>query len=124
MYALTRVSDQIDPTHVTPAQNGHVRVVRYLLLTGIADPTLKGCPEDDIYHDAFTAVDYKSFGGSKVSEANREQCRKLLEAAKPFWEPASYKGPRYSKKRINSKPIPFVNKPTDLTKLREAVQVI
>ena len=98
--------------------------MQYLLLTGIADPTLKGCPEDDIYHDAFTAVDYKSFGGTKVSEANREQCRKLLEAAKPFWEPASYKGPRYSKKRINSKPIPFVNKPTDLMKLREAVQVI
>ena len=92
-------------------------------MTGVADPTLEGCPEDNVYKNAFTAVDYKGSGGSKVPEANREQCRKLLQAAKPFWNEASYSHPRHSKSRIKSKPIPFANKPTNLPKLREALQV-
>ena len=92
-------------------------------MTGVADPTLEGCPEDNVYKNAFTAVDYKGSGGSKVPEANREQCRKLLQAAKPFWNEASYAHPRHSKSRIKSNPIPFANKPTNLPKLREALQV-
>ena len=53
----------------TAAKNGHAHVVRYLLMTCIADPTLEGCPDgNDVCVDALSAVDYKGKGDPDVPQ--------------------------------------------------------
>ena len=63
-------------------------------------------------------------------KANREQCRKLLEAAKPFWRKATYREASYSENRVNSKPCAYANSPMSgngepsVEKLRRAVKAV
>ena len=63
-------------------------------------------------------------------KANREQCRKLLDAAKPFWRKATYREASYSEDRVNSKPCAYANSPMSgngepsVEKLRRAVKAV
>ena len=75
-----------DFTPITAAAaNGHADVVRFLLETCIADPTLKGCPSEDYHANAFQAAEHTKYGRTLTSHGY-VQCQKLLAAAKPFWQ--------------------------------------
>jgi len=101
--------------NVTPlaaaALKGHSKVVRVLLETGVADPTLSGCPTDNEYYDAFEAAEK---GGC-------EEIKKMLEAVKPFWKEADYRGSRYSAERKKKK---FNNSCTDLEGMLAALAAV
>jgi len=107
----------------TASRYGHVDIVRYLLEMGIADPTLRGCPSDDVYFDTFTAVEdgLKMVVHSPIREHKEKkfkQCKLLLDAIKPFWKQAEYSGPHYS---TNRKTKGFPNCPTDMDGMRRAL---
>mmetsp|Transcript_21442 Transcript_21442/g.38822 ORF Transcript_21442/g.38822 Transcript_21442/m.38822 type:complete len:368 (-) Transcript_21442:44-1147(-) len=90
----------------TAAMRGHDDIVEYLLRQG-ADPTLKGCPKDDIIDmlinvDGYEEplVDLPEVHMNAFDAANRG-CRKirccrrtqdLLLAIKPYWKRSAYSG--------------------------------
>jgi len=92
----------------TAALNGQVEVVHLLLETGVADPTLYGCPRQQEFYDAFQAAE---IGGCEIVVA-------MLQAVKPFWNVASYSGMAYSKERVNCG---FSNSCTNLQAMRNAL---
>jgi len=92
----------------TAAINGQIEVVHLLLETGVADPTLYGCPRQQEFYNAFQAAE---IGGCEVIMA-------MLQAVKPFWNVASYNGMAYSKDRVNCG---FSNSCTDLQAMRRAL---
>lgn len=123
----------------TAAGRGHHDIVQYLLEQG-ADPTLKGCPSEDIHENALDAAsrllqkskdaesraskaDGKGASASKIEEGVMlrcsQRCVDLLKAATPFWKNAAYSNSHYSKSREK-----FTNAPTDLDGLLEAVSAV
>ena len=135
---------------IAAARNGHADVVEYLLRNG-ADPTLQGCVRDDVHWDAFSAADksIRLEDGTKaekwmvsypdivndeslsseqaakrlhqVGNNGKRHCIRLLNSAKPFWNPASYSSSHYSKSRESCK---FSNKPKNMTHLIEALDAV
>ena len=94
----------------TAARAGHPAIVRFLLDVG-ADPTLEGCPEDNVYLDAYKAQAeglksraQQAAGGRATTATSEqsEQCGRLLSAAAPFWSRASYASSHFSKQRSDS----------------------
>lgn len=59
-YKMSGFSQEHEWFDLTPlataAYNGHADIVEYLLKQG-ADPTLQGCPDEDIYYNAYQAAD-------------------------------------------------------------------
>jgi hypothetical protein len=101
------------------ARRGQCHIVRLLLNSGVCDPTLSGCYADNETCDAFEALGNQHFRGQSEG---KEQCTKLLEAAKPFWPKAQYSGCSYKKEeRITAG---FPNKPSDVAGLREALAAV
>ena len=120
----------------TAARAGHPAVVRFLLNAG-ADPTLEGCPEDNVYLDAYKAqaerlkamkaTGQRAGGGQRpprwpaATPATLEQCGRLLSAAAPFWTRASYASSHFSKARSDSG---YSNAPTDAAALQAALAAV
>lgn len=85
----------------TAAMRGHDQVVEYLLRQG-ADPTLKGCPRDDIElsDDGEPLVDLPGMHMNAFDAANKLSrkircCRRtqdLLSVIKPYWKKSVYSG--------------------------------
>jgi hypothetical protein len=115
------------------ARRGQVEVLRYLLESGEADPTLAGCPAEDMHLDAFQAAPKRhppstSTGSNSAKRQKVEgptkcsdTCAELLEAVKPFWDPASYKSSRYSTYRVKEA---FPNSCKDVDAMRKAIAAV
>eukprot|EP00656_Telonema_subtile_P022442 TRINITY_DN23580_c0_g2_i2.p1 TRINITY_DN23580_c0_g2~~TRINITY_DN23580_c0_g2_i2.p1 ORF type:complete len:297 (-),score=38.64 TRINITY_DN23580_c0_g2_i2:4-894(-) len=122
MSGFTKEYEWHDLTPVAAAaMHGHPHVVRYLLLTGIADPTLEGCYSDDEIVSAFKAATVQSYSNNGVKAEDRDQCQKLLAAAEPFWGKAAYSGPQYSAARAKSG---FSNSPSNTEDLKAAIEAV
>lgn len=103
MSGFTREYEWFDATALCHAAvRGNDEIVQYLLEEG-ADPTLMGCPTEDIQVCALQAAEAKLQTEERInsssehrSRALREakRCVDLLQAAKPFWEDAPYRGAR------------------------------
>jgi len=127
MSGFTKEYEWFDITPVaTAAWRGHDQIVQYLLEQG-ADPTLVGCPTDDVHRDAFQSAEAKikvedrnSKGPKSEALLRAKRCVDLLTAAKPFWNPASYNGSRYGKNARTD----FTNKPTNTKELLDALSSI
>jgi hypothetical protein len=130
MSGFTKEYEWFDITPVaTAASRGHDHIVQYLLEQG-ADPTLSGCPTDDVHVDAFQAAEAQVRLEERKSKDGRsktpvpllraKRCEDLLAAAKPFWKSVSYSHSRYSKNARTS----FSNEPTDMKGLLDAVGAI
>ena len=83
-----------DITAVTAAALfGHDQILYYLLSHGLADPTLKGCPTENVYINAFDAQKRgisKPCGRLGNSSQDYARCGALLAAAKPFWNTSKF----------------------------------
>jgi hypothetical protein len=105
---------------VTPvalaAMRGRDDIVEYLLRAG-ADPTLSGCPRDDVvagidepvgdrpdlHMDAFDAA-----GGLSAKIRRCRRTRDLLMAVRPFWKKVAYSGSsaaRHKRERFTNAPL-------------------
>ena len=93
-----------DMTPLTAAAlKGHAGVVRFLLETCIADPTLEACPVDNTYFNAFQA--------QERAQKPHHECTQLLQAAKPFWVAnLDFNQATHSSRRHQSG---YTNAPTD-----------
>ncbi|KAL7548726.1 hypothetical protein ACHAWF_011990 [Thalassiosira exigua] len=88
----------------TAASKGRHEFVQFLLEQG-ADPTLRGCPYDDVYWNALEAANHMLLRAERTAGPRR--CVDLLKVANLFWEKAAYSGPHYSNNRKL-----FSNRPT------------
>jgi len=93
------------------AIQGHSEIVRILLETGVADPTLTGCPTDNEYYDAYQAAE----------KGSSETVKKMLDAVKPYWNTASYSSMHYSKDRVEKG---YNNSCTDIDAMRSALAAV
>lgn len=100
------------------ASRGHDDVVQYLLEEG-ADPTLSGCPDDDVYYDAFKAAEIGS-PRSRGARVVNKRCNALLDAVKPYWKKAKYAGQHYNQKSREK----FTNAPTDREGMLAALRAV
>ncbi|KAL7524624.1 hypothetical protein ACHAXR_000654, partial [Thalassiosira sp. AJA248-18] len=97
------VTEWFDVTPITTAaMRGHDEIVQYLLQQG-ADPTLKGCPKDDIElpnDDGSPLIDLPELHMNAFDAANKLSrkircCRRtvdLLLVVKPYWKKCVYSG--------------------------------
>jgi len=100
----------------TAALEGRADVVHYLLMV-LADPTLWGCSTKNVHYDAFQAAE-----NCRDSKPGKVLVKKLLDAVKPFWNPAEYgKSAQYDETRVTKG---FPNIPTDISKMLEALLAI
>ena len=107
----------------TAARKGHDDIVQYLLEQG-ADPTLEGCPEDDVYLNALKAANEAL--GRAMAGRNRASCNKprrcvdLLSIAEIFWNKSSYSSSSYgaTKRQVYS------NRPKDMNLLLESLSEV
>lgn len=132
MSGFTKEYEWHDSTALACAVRcSHGDVVEYLLRRG-ADPTLRGCPDDNVHYDAFGAVPrYASEDTSTIRSLmtsqpgqnslfyakaalqrrlDKDRIIKMLEIVKPFWKPAAYSHSRYTETRHASG---FPNLPRD-----------
>lgn len=135
MSGFTKEYEWFDATPLAAAAfRGHHDVVRYLLEEG-ADPTLKGCPEEDVHFNALEGAILSldkcrrtagqgggtgAGGKDGVVLRGSQCCVDLLKAAAPFWKDASYSSSRYSKTARNK----FNNAPMDPDGLLAAVGAV
>ena len=107
MSGFTKEYEWFDITPLAvAASKGRDDIVQYLLEEG-ADPTLSGCPHDDVYWNAFQA-------------ARGERCVALLDAVKPFWKKAVYAGHHYNANARKK----FDNKPNDFEGMLRALRAV
>ena len=131
-YRMSGFTKEYEWFGLTPvahaASFGHDHIVQYLLEQG-ADPTLSGCPTDDVHVNAFGATESlvrfeerksKDSKTPPVSLLRAKRCEDLLAAAKPFWKSASYSHSRYGKTTRKN----FTNEPTDMKGLLDAIGAI
>merc|ERR1712194_345889 len=89
-------------------------IAKILLEVG-ADPTLKGCPEENLHLDAFQAAEREK--GKLQKDRAGKACATLLNEAKPFWSKAFYCSDDYGGSRE------FTNSCDDLPGLIAALRV-
>ena len=126
-YRLSGFTKEYEWFDLTPlataALKGHDDIVLYLLEQG-ADPTLEGCPDDDVYLTALQSANQllrSAMASSDKSKWNKpRRCVDLLSVAELFWEKASYAGSRYSK----TKRLEFSNRPCDVQGLQQALREV
>ncbi|KAL7430030.1 hypothetical protein ACHAXM_001984 [Skeletonema potamos] len=123
MSGFTKEWTWFDLTPVAAAATlGHHEVVEYLLQQG-ADPTLTGCPTENVTVNALQAakknLDYESRQGNNNGEKcnNAKRCVDLLSVANLFWDKASYSSSRFSTKARAV----FSNRPNNYQLLQEAL---
>ena len=113
-YGYDKTWDWYDDTAlIASSRLGHVEIVKLLLLTGVCDPTLKSCPEDDVYENALEAVrNAKSQYSTRNVTFNgnsKEVVVEMLEIANKYWEPASYQSARAGNRKVFSNQIKCKN---------------
>lgn len=127
MSGFTKEYEWFDLTPLaTAALKGHDDIVQYLLEQG-ADPTLEGCPDDNVYMTALQAAN-KLLGsamattcsGDKSKWNKPRRCVDLLSVSELFWKKASYAGSRYSK----TNRLEFSNRPCDVHGLQQALREV
>lgn len=107
----------------TAARKGQDDIVQYLLEQG-ADPTLEGCPEDNVHLNALSAANEAL--GRTMASRNRSSCNKprrcvdLLSVAEIFWNNSSYSSSRYSATERQV----YSNRPKDMNLLLEALNEV
>jgi len=124
MSGFTKEYEWFDLTPLaTAALKGHHNIVQYLLEQG-ADPTLEGCPSDNVHLDALQAANKKL--GSAFDSGNRatwnipRRCVDLLSVANFFWNKAAYSGSGYSQ----TKRVIFSNRATNMEHLQQALNEV
>ena len=158
-YKMSGFTKEYEWFDLTPlalaASHAHSDIVKYLLLEG-ADPTLIGCPSDNVNItavdaakssqtanqrlmagfenvDSISTYSYTSYLPSTGEEpmawaenllrkkSRILNCIALLEAADPFWKPASYSHSRFGQERATSG---YSNKPSDHQGLVNALEAV
>lgn len=124
MSGFTQEYEWFDLTPVaTAASKGHHDIVQYLLEQG-ADPTLEGCPDENIHVSALEAANQelsRAIGSGNMANCNRpRRCVDLLEVATLFWNRASYAGSHYNR----AGRLEFTNSPTNIDDLHRALNEV
>ena len=95
-----------DTALIASARLGNVEIVKLLLLTGVCDPTLKSCPDEHVYENAYEAVTNAKDQNSNLNVTfngnSKEVVMEMLDIANKYWEPATYQSARGDKRRVFS----------------------
>ena len=106
-YGYDKTWDWYDDTAlIASARLGNVEIVKLLLLTGVCDPTLKSCPDEHVYENAYEAVTNAKDQNSNLNVSfngnSKEVVMEMLDIANKYWEPATYQSARGDKRRVFS----------------------